>query len=123
MIRWDNVCIHCIVHRKKPPTIGPGLFTWFKVIKNTADEELLDKIGYDAVLFIAFIRMLRQLMTIMTVAGVCLLIPLNILANRFTGYVHIKSKKEIGRGKKKGLIVVYDDHLLVLHLLNLSIIL
>ncbi|KAI8334567.1 hypothetical protein BC941DRAFT_431570 [Chlamydoabsidia padenii] len=70
---------------KKPPTIGPGLFAWFKVIKNTSDEDLLEKIGYDAVLFIAFIRMLRQLLVIMTIVGVCLLIPLNVLANRFTG--------------------------------------
>ncbi|ORZ09882.1 hypothetical protein BCR42DRAFT_116808 [Absidia repens] len=70
---------------KKPPEIGPGLFAWFKIIKNTPDDVLLEKIGYDAVLFIAFIRMLRKLLMIMTFVGVLLLIPLNILANRFTG--------------------------------------
>ncbi|KAI8097465.1 uncharacterized protein BX664DRAFT_326439 [Halteromyces radiatus] len=70
---------------KRPPAIGHGYFTWFKIIKNTPDEVLLEKIGYDAVLFIAFIRMLRKLLFIMTIVGVCLLIPLNVLANRFTG--------------------------------------
>ncbi|ORX55060.1 DUF221-domain-containing protein [Hesseltinella vesiculosa] len=70
---------------KKPPSIGPGLFSWFRVILQTSDDILLEKIGYDAVLFIGFIRMLRQLMLIMTIVGVCVLIPLNIIATRFSG--------------------------------------
>ncbi|KAI8074874.1 hypothetical protein BC940DRAFT_328497 [Gongronella butleri] len=69
----------------RPPDIGKGWFAWCKVIIRTSDDVLLEKIGYDAVQFIQFIRMLRQLMLIMTGFGLCVIMPLNIIATRFTG--------------------------------------
>jgi hypothetical protein len=41
----------------------------------------------DATLFIKFIRMIRKMLYVMTFLGVCVIIPINIVATSFTGYV------------------------------------
>ncbi|KAI8379715.1 uncharacterized protein BYT42DRAFT_569744 [Radiomyces spectabilis] len=70
---------------KQPPAIGTGFFAWFKPVMKTEDDVLLDKLGFDVVLFIRFMRMLRRLLYSMTAIGVFVLIPLNVLATSFTG--------------------------------------
>ncbi|KAG1469807.1 hypothetical protein G6F56_003045 [Rhizopus delemar] len=70
----------------QPPVIASnGYFSWIKPILKVKDEELLDKIGCDALLYIRFVRLLRQLFFWMTILGVCALIPIYVVATKYTG--------------------------------------
>ncbi|KAI9247530.1 hypothetical protein BY458DRAFT_551082 [Sporodiniella umbellata] len=68
-----------------PPIKSNGYFAWIKPILKVKDEELMDKIGCDALLYIRFVRLLRQLFFWMTILGVCALIPIYIIATKNTG--------------------------------------
>jgi hypothetical protein len=52
---------------------------------HTPDSVLIEKIGFDATLFIRFIRMIRQMLYIMTFIGLCVIVPINIVATSYTG--------------------------------------
>lgn len=73
------------VFRRRPPAIGSGWFAWVKPVFKADDRYLMDRIGYDAVLFIRSIRLLRHLLLLMSIIGVCALIPINIVATYRTG--------------------------------------
>ncbi|CEP07391.1 hypothetical protein [Parasitella parasitica] len=70
---------------KQPPELGHGFFAWFRPVMYTPDETLIEKIGFDATLFIQFIRMIRRMLYCMTFIGVCVIIPVNIAATSYTG--------------------------------------
>ncbi|CAO3641975.1 unnamed protein product [Mucor fragilis] len=70
---------------KQPPELGHGFFAWFGPVMHTPDSVLIEKIGFDATLFIQFIRMIRRMLYFMTFIGVCIIIPINIVATSFTG--------------------------------------
>ncbi|KAI8384333.1 uncharacterized protein BYT42DRAFT_562165 [Radiomyces spectabilis] len=70
---------------KQPPVITPGWFAWIKLVYSATDDFLMDRIGYDAVLFLRTIRLFKNLLLIMSLLGICVLIPINIVATRFTG--------------------------------------
>ncbi|KAI7884894.1 DUF221-domain-containing protein [Lichtheimia hyalospora FSU 10163] len=70
---------------QRPPEIGTGWFAWFKPVLKADDDFLMERIGFDAVLFLRFIRLLRRLLIAMSVIGVCALIPVNIVATYHTG--------------------------------------
>ncbi|KAI7895415.1 uncharacterized protein EV154DRAFT_599321 [Mucor mucedo] len=70
---------------KQPPTLGHGFFDWFKPVMHTPDSVLIEKIGFDATFFIKFIRMIRRMLYVMTFVGVCIIIPINIVATSKTG--------------------------------------
>lgn len=64
-----------------------GYFSWIKPLLKVTDEELLDQVGCDALMYIRFIRLLRKLLFWMTVIGVGALIPVYIVATKYTGQV------------------------------------
>ncbi|PHZ10123.1 DUF221-domain-containing protein, partial [Rhizopus microsporus ATCC 52813] len=73
---------------QQPPLIGSqGYFSWIKPLLKVTDEELLDQVGCDALMYIRFIRLLRKLLFWMTVIGVGALIPVYIVATKYTGQV------------------------------------
>ncbi|KAL1916275.1 uncharacterized protein VTP21DRAFT_5892 [Calcarisporiella thermophila] len=63
---------------KRPPKLGQGLLDWLAIIRLT-DEQLLEKIGYDALVFIQFVRLLLRMFFYMTVVGILVIIPVNIV--------------------------------------------
>ncbi|GJJ74782.1 calcium permeable stress-gated cation channel [Entomortierella parvispora] len=65
---------------KRAPRLEEGYFSWMKPVWSCPDEELVDKIGLDAVVFIRFVRMCRQVFVIMAVIGCGALIPINIIS-------------------------------------------
>ncbi|KAI8077759.1 uncharacterized protein BX664DRAFT_343414 [Halteromyces radiatus] len=73
------------VDSKRPPAIGYGYLAWVKPLLTAKDDDLLHRIGYDAVMFLKFLRLLRQLLLMMTIIGLCALIPVNIVATRSSG--------------------------------------
>ncbi|KAI7865182.1 hypothetical protein BDF14DRAFT_1828060 [Spinellus fusiger] len=70
---------------QRPPLLGSGWFDWILPILNTSDTLLMDRMGPDAVLFLMFLRLLRRILAFMTVAGLCVLLPINIVATKYTG--------------------------------------
>ncbi|KAF3917769.1 hypothetical protein ABW20_dc0102639 [Dactylellina cionopaga] len=44
-----------------PPPIEPGFLAWLKPVFKTHEDELVDKIGLDATVFLRFVRMLRNI--------------------------------------------------------------
>jgi calcium permeable stress-gated cation channel len=62
-----------------PPLLGPGLFSWIQSIKKPDEEELVEKIGLDAVIFLRFVRMLRNIFLVLTVVGCAILIPITVV--------------------------------------------
>ncbi|OZJ04540.1 hypothetical protein BZG36_02718 [Bifiguratus adelaidae] len=71
--------------RKQPPKIGRGFFDWILPVLTAKEDELVEKLGYDAVLFIRFIRLLRNCTFIMTIVGVFGVMPLNLVGTYYTG--------------------------------------
>ncbi|KAF7726472.1 hypothetical protein EC973_008707 [Apophysomyces ossiformis] len=70
---------------KRPPIVGSGWFDWVRPLLTVSDEFLIERIGFDAVMFIRFVRVLRKLLLIMSVIGIFALIPINIVATARTG--------------------------------------
>ncbi|KAI9499662.1 hypothetical protein BDB00DRAFT_795028 [Zychaea mexicana] len=70
---------------QRPPTVGTGWFSWIKPVLKADDDFLMDRIGYDAVMFLRFIRLIRRLLIVMSIIGICALVPVNIVATYYTG--------------------------------------
>ena len=64
-------------HRPLPLDKKP--FSWLDAVKNVKEQELVDTIGLDAVVFLRFLRMIRDIFMVLTVVGVGILIPVNVV--------------------------------------------
>ncbi|KAI9312584.1 hypothetical protein BX666DRAFT_1984491 [Dichotomocladium elegans] len=62
-----------------------GWIDWIKQLTRVSDDFLIDRIGFDAVLFLRFVRMIRNLLAIMTLIGAGILMPINVIATQRTG--------------------------------------
>ena len=56
------------------------MFGWVKTVIRTKEQELVEKVGLDAALFMRFTRMMRNMFTALMVVGCGVLIPLNLIA-------------------------------------------
>ena len=63
-----------------PPPVSKGLFSWIHAIAKTKEQDLVDKVGLDAALFMRFTRMMRNIFTALTIIGCGILIPINLFA-------------------------------------------
>lgn len=63
-----------------PPLTTPGFFGWWPPIKAVSEQDLVEKIGLDAVVFLRFLKMLRNIFLCLTVLGCGVLIPVNLAA-------------------------------------------
>ncbi|KAK3061995.1 hypothetical protein LTS18_005024, partial [Coniosporium uncinatum] len=54
-------------------------FSWIKAITHVPEQELVKKIGLDAVIFLRFIRMLRNVFLVFSIIGLGIFIPLNVV--------------------------------------------
>ncbi|CAO3565909.1 unnamed protein product [Mortierella alpina] len=64
---------------KRAPKLAEGYFSWMQPVWRCPDDELVDKIGLDAVVFIRFIRQCRQIFILMAIIGCGILIPINVV--------------------------------------------
>lgn len=69
-----------------PPPVSKGLFAWVSAIAGTKEQDLVDKLGLDAAIFMRFIRMLRNIFTILAIIGCAVLIPVNVFATQDFGF-------------------------------------
>ena len=61
-----------------PPPIGKGLFAWFSPLITTHEDQLVDKVGMDAVIFLRFTKMCRNIFLVLSIIGCGVLIPVHI---------------------------------------------
>lgn len=76
-------------HAIPPP--GKSIFGWIKPVWHAKEEQLFDKLGLDAVLFLRFLRMLRSIFCILALIGVAIMIPVNVT----TGVSGIQDKSNV----------------------------
>lgn len=76
-----------------PPLPVDGAFSWVKVCLLISDEEIINRVGFDAVIFIRFHRLALRCCVKMSVFSFLVLLPLNFTgggrarANNLKGYV------------------------------------
>ena len=70
-----------------PPLPVDGYFKWVKVCFFVSDEEIIHRIGYDALIFLRFHRLALRCIVKMSVFSFVVLLPLN-----FTGSGHANAK-------------------------------
>lgn len=60
-----------------PPRLDTGYFSWIQPIKAVKEQDLVEKIGMDAVVFLRFLRMLRNILLAITLLGLTVILPVN----------------------------------------------
>ncbi|KAG0363759.1 hypothetical protein BG005_006970 [Podila minutissima] len=63
----------------RSPPLPPGIFSWITASFSVRDNELLEKVGLDAYMFLRFLRMSAIFFAGCTFLGVPILIPLNVI--------------------------------------------
>jgi len=69
-----------------PPPVQKGLFAWLKPLFRTKEPEMVERVGLDAVVFLRVSRMMAWMFMALSVLGVGILIPVNVIAAKQTGY-------------------------------------
>jgi hypothetical protein len=65
--------------KHRPIPLGKKPFSWLSAIKDVKEQDLVDTIGLDAVVFLRFMRMVRNIFVVVTVFGCGILIPINVV--------------------------------------------
>jgi hypothetical protein len=65
--------------KHRPVTLGKKPFSWLSAVKDVKEQDLVDKIGLDAVVFLRFMRMIRNIFAVVTVFGLGILVPINVV--------------------------------------------
>ncbi|KAF2823330.1 DUF221-domain-containing protein [Ophiobolus disseminans] len=65
--------------KHRPIPLGKKPFSWLSAIKDVKEQDLVDKIGLDAVIFLRFMRMIRNIFLVVTVFGCGILIPVTVV--------------------------------------------
>ncbi|KAE8831693.1 hypothetical protein HRS9139_05935 [Pyrenophora teres f. teres] len=63
-------------HRPRPLDDKP--FAWLSAVKDVKEQDLVDTIGLDAVVFLRFMRMTRNIFVVLMTVGCLLLIPVTV---------------------------------------------
>jgi calcium permeable stress-gated cation channel len=62
-----------------PPPLGKGIFAWFNPVITIKEQQLCEKVGLDATVFIRFAKMCRNIFLVLSVVGCGILIPVNVV--------------------------------------------
>jgi hypothetical protein len=65
--------------KHRPIPLGKKPFSWLSAVKDVKEQDLVDKIGLDAVVFLRFMRMIRNIFCVVTIFGCGILIPVNVV--------------------------------------------
>ena len=63
-----------------PPPLGNGPFAWCGIVFKYKEQEMFEKNGLDATLFIRFVHMCRDILLCLSVVGCGILIPVNVVS-------------------------------------------
>ena len=73
-----------------PPLPVDGYFSWVKVCFFLSDEEVINRIGYDSLIFLRFHRLALRCIVKMSVFSFCVLLPLNFTGGRHANAQDLK---------------------------------
>ncbi|EUC48104.1 hypothetical protein COCMIDRAFT_88293 [Bipolaris oryzae ATCC 44560] len=65
--------------KHRPLPLGNKPLSWLSAVRNVREQDLVDKIGLDAIIFLRFMRMIRNIFFVLTVVGCLILIPVNVV--------------------------------------------
>ena len=54
-------------------------WSWITAVKDVKEQDLVEKIGLDAVIFLRFLRMIRNMFVVLTILGCVILIPVTVV--------------------------------------------
>ncbi|CAG8452255.1 841_t:CDS:10 [Ambispora leptoticha] len=78
--RWDKKVYeprtYLVPKNKRSPKLSSGFLGWLSILKTT-DEEIIQRAGLDAYMFLRFFRVFARLFAVFTIIGCAILIPLN----------------------------------------------
>ncbi|KAI8937824.1 hypothetical protein NX059_005517 [Plenodomus lindquistii] len=63
----------------RPRELDKKPFSWLAAVKDVKEQDLVNTIGLDAVVFLRFMRMIRNIFLVLTVIGLGILIPVNVV--------------------------------------------
>ncbi|KAF2770104.1 DUF221-domain-containing protein [Teratosphaeria nubilosa] len=63
-----------------PPPVTKGMFGWVPPLIRTKEQDLVERVGLDAALFMRCTRMLRSIFACLAAIGCAILIPVNLVA-------------------------------------------
>ncbi|KAF2110123.1 hypothetical protein BDV96DRAFT_221323 [Lophiotrema nucula] len=77
--------------KHRPIPLGRKPFSWFHAIKEVKEQELVEKLGLDAVIFLRFLRMIRDIFVVLSIIGCGILIPVNVVGGHdvYEGYGNV----------------------------------
>lgn len=58
--------------------MGKGIFSWVKPVLRTREQDLVDRIGLDATVFLRFTKMCRNIFLVLSIIGCAVMIPVNL---------------------------------------------
>ncbi|KAF2856875.1 DUF221-domain-containing protein [Plenodomus tracheiphilus IPT5] len=64
--------------KHRPRALDKKPFSWLAAVKDVKEQDLVDTIGLDAVIFLRFMRMIRNIFLVLSVIGCGILIPVNV---------------------------------------------
>ncbi|KAF1942171.1 DUF221-domain-containing protein [Clathrospora elynae] len=65
--------------KHRPIALGKKPFSWLAAVKDVKEQDLVDTIGLDAVVFLRFLRMVRNIFLVLSVIVCSILIPINVV--------------------------------------------
>lgn len=65
-----------------PPQLSRSPWAWIIPVAKTKEQELVQKVGMDAVVFLRFTRMCRNMFLVLTIVGCAILIPINYIGGK-----------------------------------------
>lgn len=65
--------------KHRPQQLDKKPFSWLAAVRDVKEQDLVDAIGLDAVVFLRFMRMIRNIFLVLSVLGCGILIPINVV--------------------------------------------
>nr|OQO27317.1 hypothetical protein B0A51_04208 [Rachicladosporium sp. CCFEE 5018] len=82
-----------------PPAISKGILGWIPPLMRTKEQDMVDKVGLDAAIFMRFTRMCRNMFVVLSIVGCGVLIPVYLLsANQYTPQRKRQDNYSTGQG-------------------------
>ncbi|CAK4031955.1 related to RSN1 Overexpression rescues sro7 sop1 in l [Lecanosticta acicola] len=72
--------------RHAPPPVNKGLFGWIPPLIRTKEQDLVERVGLDAAIFMRVCRMMRNIFTVLTIIGCGIVIPVNLIGSSKQDY-------------------------------------
>lgn len=86
---------YLVPERERTTATAPGWFKWIRSVLSTSNTEFLEKCGLDAYFFLRYLRTLLKIFIPAACVILPILIPLNAINGKGTGYVEGNSPDEV----------------------------